>query len=61
MEEEGKKDPRRKEKERMIRKGSGIFKKEGENIGGEEEGLWRGEVFRGSIIKASWTRVLFGD
>jgi hypothetical protein len=67
----GERDPRRKEKERMIRKGSGIVKRERrgnplikEDIGRRRGGgLWEGrrEVFRGSIIKASWTRVLFDD
>ena len=61
-------DPRRKEKERMIRKGSGIVKRErrGTPLTKEDKGRRRslgrkGGFFRGSIIKAFWTRVLFDD
>ena len=66
---EGERDPRRKEKERMIRKGSGIVKKEKERKPFDQRGHWKKkEVFgkeegggfsRNKIIKASWTRVLF--
>ena len=68
----GERDPRRKGKEMMIRKGPGVVKRErrGNPLG--QRGHWKrkrrrslgrkgGRFFRGSMIKASWTRVLFGD
>ena len=73
-EEEGKRSKEEKGKERRIRKESesvGVIINKGKRRGsrskrtleeGEGGGLWEGrEGFRGSIIKASWIRVLFDD
>ena len=68
-EEKGERDPRRKGKERMIRKGSGIVKRERRGRPFDQRGHWKkrevfgkgGRFSRIKIIKASWTRVLFDD